>query len=108
MVGLPTQFQNIRVNRGKVEALFWFSGLLAIAVGDPHSEGLFSVCPFDAVGSWVGLSFCPGCGLGHAVGFLVRGQLAESLTAHPLAIPAVLTLTLHIRRLLSGPRSDSI
>ena len=88
--------------------MVWSAGLLAMAVANPYAGGLLSVCPFDAIGSWIGLSFCPGCGLGHAIGFLARGHLVESLTAHPLAIPAVLTLTLHIRRLLCPPRPDSI
>ena len=96
------------MTRAQGEALLWLAGLVSVAVADPHAEGLLSICPFDALGSWVGLSFCPGCGLGHAVGFLVRGHFVESLTAHPLAIPAVLTLTLHVRRLLSAPRPDSI
>ena len=81
-------------------AASWAAGLAAVAVADPASEGLLSVCPFDALGAWLGLEFCPGCGLGHAVGYLVRGQFEESLAAHPLAVPAVGILIVHVAGLV--------
>jgi hypothetical protein len=40
---------------------------------------------FDALG----VSFCPGCGLGHSIAWLARGDLAASFQAHPLGLPAV-------------------
>lgn len=90
----------------KVEAVFWLSGLVTVMVIDPVSTSGFTVCPFDWLGSLADLSFCPGCGLGHAVGFLVRGDLAQSLEAHPLGIPAILLISLHAWRLLSTPQSN--
>lgn len=108
MTVVPSSLRNLRVTRARAEAMFWSLGVLAVAIADPNTGGLISVCPFEAIGSWIGLSFCPGCGLGHAVGFLVRGDLSQSMAAHPLAIPAVLTLTLHVRRLLGSSRPESI
>ncbi|NNE70844.1 MAG: DUF2752 domain-containing protein [Rhodothermales bacterium] len=82
-----------------MEGAFWLAGLTAVALMDPASTGGFTVCPFDHLGAWLDLSFCPGCGLGHAVGFLARGEVVESLKAHPLGVPAVLILSSHVWRL---------
>lgn len=79
-----------------LEALFWSVGLGAMAAMDPAGTHVISLCPLDALG----LSFCPGCGLGHAVAHLARGELAASLRAHPLGLPAVLILGAHVGRLL--------
>ena len=32
---------------------------------------------------------CPGCGLLHAVGFLLQGEIEESIVLHPMAIVVV-------------------
>ncbi|MBO6574901.1 MAG: DUF2752 domain-containing protein [Rhodothermales bacterium] len=79
-----------------LEAGFWTAGLVAVAAADPASGGLLSTCLFDHLGAAIGLDFCPGCGLGHAVGYLARGHVSASLAAHPLAVPAVLILSSHI------------
>jgi hypothetical protein len=67
-----------------------------MATMDPTGDHLLRLCPLDALGA----SFCPGCGLGHAVAYLARGDLAASIQAHPLGIPAVLILGAHVVRLL--------
>ncbi len=102
LVDLPQRSTGMRNrrNRDVLEAGFWVLGLAAMAIADPSSPGLYSICPFDAVGNWIGLSFCPGCGLGHAVAHLARGEFALSFAAHPLAVPAVLVLTTHATSLL--------
>lgn len=79
-----------------LDALFWTLGLLAMATMNPEGEHLISLCPLDALGA----SFCPGCGLGHAVAYLARGELVASVKAHPLGLPAVLILGAHVARLL--------
>ena len=88
--------------RDLVEAAVWFFGLALMAAANPELPGLISLCPFDAIGEVMGLSFCPGCGLGHAVSHLVRGQVAASFGAHPLGIPAIAGLSIHIIGLLRG------
>lgn len=67
-----------------------------MAAMDPAGTHMISLCPLDALG----VPFCPGCGLGHAVAHLARGELAASLQAHPLGLPAVLILGAHVGRLL--------
>ena len=83
-----------------LEAVLWAGGLLAMAAMDPRAEHFVGLCPLDALG----LSFCPGCGLGHAVAYLARGALVASVQAHPLGIPAVLILCVHVGRLLRHGR----
>lgn len=78
------------------EAVLWVVGLVALAFMEPTGEHLFSLCPW----SWVGLSFCPGCGLGHAIAFLARGEWLASWEAHPLALPAMVILVWRVAVLL--------
>ena len=81
---------------GRAEAALWSVGLLLMATMEPEGPHLFSLCPLDALG----FSFCPGCGLGHAVAYVARGDVMASVQAHPLGIPAVLILGAHVWRLL--------
>lgn len=78
------------------EALFWTAGLAAMAAMDPRGDHLFSLCPLNTIG----VSVCPGCGLGHAVAYLARGEFVASVQAHPLGVPAILILTAHVHRLV--------
>lgn len=89
---------------GRVEAVVWCVGLVAMATMAPNGDPLFRLCPLNALGA----PFCPGCGLGHAVAHLARGNLTASIQAHPLGVPAVLILVTHVVRLLrSGPRAGA-
>lgn len=86
------------VARVPLEAFVWVAALAALAATDPAADGLFSLCPFDALG----LTFCPGCGLGHAIAFFMHGDVAASVQAHPLGIPAVGILGGRIVTLVRG------
>ncbi|NDK56078.1 DUF2752 domain-containing protein [Pontibacter fetidus] len=66
------------------EAFAWVAALIALALTQPDEAHLFSFCPFSYVLEW-----CPGCGLGHAIAWLARGELKASWQAHPLGVPAV-------------------
>nr|WP_255710078.1 DUF2752 domain-containing protein [Pontibacter harenae] len=55
---------------------------------EPTGKHAFSFCPF----SWVLEQGCPGCGLGHAIAFLARGELAASWQSHPLGVPALVII----------------
>lgn len=74
--------------RVPLEAYIWTLGLGALACMDPTAERLIDGCLsrllFDMP--------CPGCGLGHAVSYLFRGDVVSSFQAHPLGLPAVLIL----------------
>lgn len=70
------------------EAVLWIAGITALALMRPEGEHLFSLCPLR----WTGFDFCPGCGLGHAVSYLLHGQWQASWQAHPLGLPALVLL----------------
>jgi hypothetical protein len=76
------------VNDYPWEAILWMAGLVLVALPDPSITSSWTLCLFD----WMGFDFCPGCGLGHAVAYLFRGELMLSLEAHLLGIPAVVVL----------------
>ncbi|WP_456427823.1 DUF2752 domain-containing protein [Rhodocaloribacter sp.] len=78
-----------RLRRIPPEAVLWTTGLIALACTDPNAESLFGLCVFKALG----FEFCPGCGLGHAVAHLFRGEWAASFAAHPLGPFAVVVLS---------------
>jgi len=72
------------------EATLWLVGLSAVALADPTAPALIDLCPLKALG----ISFCPGCGLGHAMGYLARGEWGLAFRTHPFA-PAVAGVLLH-------------
>jgi len=80
--------QLLKRNIYLTEAVLWIAGIVALALMRPEGEHLFSLCPL----SWTGSDFCPGCGLGHAISFLLHGQWQASWQAHPLGLPALLLL----------------
>ena len=63
-----------------VELITWIAFILAILTINPYSDA-FSLCPLDNLG----LTWCPGCGLGRAMNLLVRGEFLASWEMHPLA-----------------------
>ncbi|MFT3979395.1 MAG: DUF2752 domain-containing protein [Ferruginibacter sp.] len=70
------------------ELSVWTTGLLLLAMMNPAGDHHFSLCLFR----WMGWSFCPGCGLGHSISWLFRGEIAASVRAHPLGLLAVAVL----------------
>ena len=79
-----------------MEALIWTAGLVVLACTDPTAPPLLDLCVFKALG----VTFCPGCGLGHGIAYLFRGAFAASFQAHPLAPFAAVTLVGRIVTLL--------
>lgn len=69
------------------EIAFWTLGLLWLAFL-PTGEGHLTLCPVGALG----FTWCPGCGLGHAIHELFQGNWQASWHHHPLAAPAVAIL----------------
>lgn len=78
-----------------LELIFWPTSLLLLVLMDPQSNSHFSLCIFK----FIGLSFCPGCGLGHSISFLFHGNITASLHAHILGIPAVIIILIRIFKL---------
>jgi len=73
------------------EALIWVAALVALALLDPTTQHA-SICPL----SLMELDFCPGCGLGHSIAYMFRGEFALSFQTHPLGMFAAFMLTYRI------------
>ena len=86
------------------EALIWISGILVLAFINIDGSSHFSVCPFKNIG----IDFCPGCGLGKSIHYLLSFEIDKSLNAHPLGIFAFFVLIRRIYVLLKAPLSNSI
>ena len=84
--------------RARLEAFLWIGGLLLMAIMAPTNAHA-SLCPFSALG----LGFCPGCGLGHSVSYLARGDFQASFMAHPLGMFAVAVLLWRIIQIFRKP-----
>ncbi|HEY9001836.1 MAG TPA: DUF2752 domain-containing protein [Mucilaginibacter sp.] len=67
------------------ELIFWIAALTALAFTEPSGPAHFSLCPFKALG----FTWCPGCGLGHSISWLFRGNISKSWHAHWFGIPAL-------------------
>ncbi|WP_454804557.1 DUF2752 domain-containing protein [Mucilaginibacter phyllosphaerae] len=74
--------------------------LACLAFTNPAGQGHFSLCPLKLLG----ITWCPGCGLGHAISFLFRGDVRSSFHAHWLGIPVLLVLLYRIYTLALNKR----
>ncbi len=84
--------------RAHLEAFFWIASIIALALTSPAKEGHASLCLIKNTG----LGFCPGCGLGHAISWLFRGEIVASFKSHPLGIPATFILLMRSIKLLKN------
>jgi hypothetical protein len=73
------------VFRKYFELAFWAAALIALAIANPTDQSHFSLCPLKLMG----ITWCPGCGLGHSISFLFHGDIKDSFHAHWLGIPAL-------------------
>ena len=78
------------------ELCFWISALIALGFSNPSLETHFTLCPLKLLG----LSWCPGCGLGHSIAFLLHGDIVNSWHAHWLGIPALAMILYRIYDLI--------
>jgi len=62
----------------------------------PGTEPHLSLCIFK----FLGITFCPGCGLGHSISYLFHGNIQASFSSHPLGIFAVIIILFRIYKLL--------
>jgi hypothetical protein len=74
------------------ELTFWVTALVSLAFTDPAGPAHFSICPLKAMG----ITWCPGCGLGHSISWLFRGDIRNSFQAHWLGIPALIIILYRI------------
>ncbi|WDF55393.1 DUF2752 domain-containing protein [Mucilaginibacter sp. KACC 22063] len=62
--------------------------IVALGLSDPGSSSHFTLCPLKLMG----FNWCPGCGLGHAISWLLHGDLKRSFATHQLGVPALLII----------------
>src|SRR5579872_2807128 len=67
------------------ELVFWVAALVSLAFTNPAGPIHFSLCPLRALG----ITWCPGCGLGHSISWIFHGNLINSWRAHWFGIPAL-------------------
>jgi hypothetical protein len=83
-----------------LELIVWMTGLIYLAIINPAGEKHLSFCVFRLLG----VDFCPGCGLGRSISFLLHGDLSASWQAHPLGVFALVILVLRIVVLIKARR----
>jgi Protein of unknown function (DUF2752) len=54
----------------------------------------------------MGITWCPGCGLGHSIAFLLHGDIRNSFHAHWLGIPALVIILYRIYDLVKQRTAD--
>ena len=79
------------------EVTAWMAALVLLAFMNPRSDVHYSFCLFK----FIGIKFCPGCGLGHSISYLFHGDLRASFQAHPLGWFAVIVILARIYQLSS-------
>ncbi|MEI7626582.1 MAG: DUF2752 domain-containing protein [Bacteroidota bacterium] len=77
------------------ELLCWV-GALVVLFFLPENKSETSLCIFSAFG----FGRCPGCGIGHAMHYVMRAEWMESIKHHPLGIVAVIIIINRIRQLI--------
>lgn len=74
------------------------AGLFTMALMDPYVNNGLSFCLFETIG----LTFCPGEGLGHSIAFLARGEVGSALDANMMGPAAFLILSSRILHQLNN------
>lgn len=89
------------------ELFFWVSGITFLACINPESSSLPTFC----VLKMLGVAYCPGCGLGSSISYLLRGEFGRSLGSHPLGVFALIVIvhriTVLLRSMLSSTHHQS-
>jgi len=84
------------------EALLWLVGLIYLIFINPYQTQQFTLCPFHNLG----ITFCPGCGLGRSISFLYHGDFQNSFQTHPLGIIAFVLIFNRIVQLLNKMKNN--
>jgi len=79
-----------------IEPIVWSFAFVFFAIHNPYTQSEFSICPLKILG----FHYCPGCGLGRSISFLLHGDPVESFRTHVLGIPATITLLIRTLTLL--------
>jgi len=78
-----------------LELLIWLTALVLLGFTDPEVKGdhhHFTLCPLANLG----LSWCPGCGIGRSITQLMHGNFSGSFKQHWFGLPALLIINWRI------------
>lgn len=79
-----------------LEAAIWISALIFLAFINNPGHTHFILCPIKNLG----FRFCPGCGLGNSISYLLHGDFYNSFLSHPLGSIALTVLIIRIIHLI--------
>ncbi|WP_218625333.1 DUF2752 domain-containing protein [Mucilaginibacter sp. dw_454] len=82
----------IRFLKNNFELLFWIAAIVALAATNPSAASQYTLCPLKLMG----VTWCPGCGIGHSISWLLHGNLIKSWHAHWFGVPALLIISYRI------------
>ncbi|MFU8858967.1 MAG: DUF2752 domain-containing protein [Cyclonatronaceae bacterium] len=70
------------------EPAIWTVALIALWFTYPAGDEGITLCIFHHIG----ITWCPGCGIGRSMAHLMHGNVAASLQAHWFGIPALMII----------------
>jgi len=79
------------------ELTAWVTAFTLLAFMPPTTDPHYSFCFFK----FIGIKYCPGCGLGHSISYLFHGDLKACVNTHPLGLFAVIVILIRIYKLSS-------
>ncbi|RNI35278.1 DUF2752 domain-containing protein [Hanamia caeni] len=87
----------MKLLRRYFELTAWVTAILLLALMNPATDTHYSFCLFK----FIGIQFCPGCGLGHSISYLFHGDFKQSFNSHPLGFFAVAVIFHRMYQLIS-------
>jgi hypothetical protein len=76
------------------ELFIWITALILLACSTPGASH-FTLCPLANLG----ITWCPGCGLGRAITHVFHGEIKQALALHWFVFPALAILLFRIAQL---------
>jgi hypothetical protein len=89
--------KNRMLKKLPLELMVWTGALLFLAFTETSGSSHSSLCPLDNLG----FSWCPGCGLGRSIRYMLHGDPVLSFGQHWFGIPALTILIYRIMQLLN-------
>lgn len=84
------------INSGILELILWIAALIGLYFSGGEAEHSFSLCPLD----FLGFPWCPGCGIGRSIHYVMHGDFINSWAYHPLGGFAFVVILLRIVTLI--------
>ncbi|MBA4252105.1 MAG: hypothetical protein C0442_10355 [Chlorobiaceae bacterium] len=77
------------------EIVLWFGCLFYLVLFNPYLSSHFTFCVINIVG----ITWCPGCGIGKSISYLLHGDIYKSFETHILGTPALILIIIRIVQL---------